>query len=326
MGFNGIWIAGLAILLQQPVQPVQPEQPYIVPEHLTIEFRGQPLAQIKRGDYDLPGTSFLDIGKFDNLLSKLEKKINMPPVNAYIGDRGTIVPEQSGYQLDRDQFATQFYGYFFNNKPSTIEVPLTHVHARVDSELLASIKEKAIGNYVTYYNSNNKNRSHNISLAAKAISNTVVFPGETFSFNRTVGPRTPEKGYLSAPIIVRGELSEGVGGGICQVSSTLFNAIDSAGLKIIQRYSHSRHVPYVMPGRDATVSWDGPDFVFKNQYNQPVLIRAFAGSGRVFVSVYSSELIEYKHRHIPSMSKKLPEEVVFKAQQHDVNEGKGMLP
>lgn len=326
MGLNGIWIAGLAILLQQPTQPVQPQQPYIVPEQLTIEFRGQPLAKIKREEYGLPGTSFLDIGKFDKLQSKLEKRINVPPVNAYIGEMGNIIQEQSGYKLDRDRFAEQFYGYFFNNEPSTIDIPLTHVYAKVDSELLASIKEKAIGHYVTYYNSNNKNRSHNISLAAKAISNIVVFPGETFSFNRTVGPRTAEKGYRSAPIIVRGELSEGVGGGICQVSSTLFNAIDSAGLKIIQRYSHSRHVPYVMPGRDATVSWDGPDFVFKNQYNQPILIRAFAGSGRVFVSVYSSELIEYKHRDIPSMSKKLPEEVAFKSQRHNVNEGTGLLP
>ncbi|MCM3628630.1 VanW family protein [Paenibacillus glycanilyticus] len=316
MGLNGIWIAGLAILLQQPVQPPsQPEQTPAGSEELTIEHRGQPLARIKRQEYGLPGTSFLDIGKFNKLQSKLEKHINNPPVNAYIGDRGHIVAEKPGYQLDRDRFAAQFYGYFFNNEPSAIDVPLTPVHAKVDSELLASIKEKAIGHYVTYYNSNNKNRSHNISLAAKAISNAVVFPGETFSFNRTVGQRTMEKGYLSAPVIVRGELSEGVGGGICQVSSTLYNAIDSAGLKIVQRYSHSRHVPYVMPGRDATVSWDGPDFVFQNQYNQPILIRAFAGSGRVFVSVYSSELIEYKHRDVPSMSKKMPEEIALKSRQ-----------
>ncbi|GLX67956.1 VanW family protein [Paenibacillus glycanilyticus] len=335
MGFNGIWIAGLAILLQQPVQPVQPPQPnqpnqpnQIEEMQLTIEHRGQSLAHVKREEYGLPGTSFLDIGKFNKLQAKLEKMINVPPANAYIGDRGQLVPEKMGYRLDRDQFATQFYSYFFNNAPSTIDAPLSLVYARVDSELLASIKEKAIGNYVTYYNSNNKNRSHNISLAAKAISNTVVFPGETFSFNKTVGQRTVEKGYLSAGVIVRGELSEGVGGGICQVSSTLYNAIDSAGLKIVQRYSHSRHVPYVMPGRDATVSWDGPDFMFQNQYNQPVLIRAYAGSGRVFVSVYSSELIEYKHRVIPSMSKKLPEEIVIKTNstipEHSSEEEEGI--
>lgn len=320
MGLNGIWVAGLAILLLQPVQPIHPEQPPAVSEQLNIEYNGQTLAQVKRQDYGLPGTSFLDIGKFNKLVSKLEKQINVPPVNAYIGDRGHIVREKPGYRLNRDQFAAQFYSYYFNNEPTAITVPLTAIHAKVDSELLASIKEKAIGHYVTYYNSNNKNRSHNISLAAKAISNNVVFPGETFSFNRTVGPRTSQKGYMRAPVIVRGELSEDIGGGICQVSSTLYNAIDSAGLQIVERYSHSRHVPYVMPGRDATVSWDGPDFVFKNQYNQPILIRAFAGSGRVFVSVYSSELIEYKHRVVPSVSKKLPEEIVFKSMHHKQKE------
>src|SRR5690606_24482567 len=114
---------------------------------------------------------------------------------------------------------------------------------------------KLIGQYVTYYNSRNKNRSHNISLAAKSINNYVLFPGEVFSFNKVVGQRTISKGYMRAKVIVRGEFSEGIGGGICQVSSTLYNAADHAGLKIMQRYSHSRSVPYVPPGRDATVNW-----------------------------------------------------------------------
>ncbi|MFP3440966.1 VanW family protein, partial [Pantoea sp. SIMBA_133] len=116
----------------------------------------------------------------------------------------------------------------------------------------------------THFRKNNLERTSNIELAAEAINNTVVFPGETFSFNQTVGKRTKERGYLPAPIIVKGELSEGIGGGICQVSSTLFNAVDQAGVQIIERYSHSRSVPYVKPGRDATVSWYGPDFSFRN--------------------------------------------------------------
>jgi vancomycin resistance protein YoaR len=89
----------------------------------------------------------------------------------------------------------------------------------------------------------------------------------------------------------------------------LFNATDRAGLQIVQRYSHSRDVPYVLPGRDATVSWGGPDFSFQNQYNQPVLIRSFAGGGTMFVSIHSSDSIEYKPRVVPGTSKRLPEEV-----------------
>jgi hypothetical protein len=115
---------------------------------------------------------------------------------------------------------------------------------------------------------------------------------------------------------VRGELSEGIGGGICQVSTTLFNSVDRAGLKIIQRYSHSRNVPYVPPGRDATVSWEGPDFTFTNQYNQPILIRASAGGGTVVISLYSSHIIEYKPRVVPSIIKLLPKEILLTTNAH----------
>ena len=86
---------------------------------------------------------------------------------------------------------------------------------------------------ITYFNPHNKERSHNIKLATSAIHNHVIFPHESFSFNETVGERTVQNGYKKAPVIVRGELSEGIGGGICQVSSTLFNAVDHANLKIV---------------------------------------------------------------------------------------------
>lgn len=119
--------------------------------------------------------------------------------------------------------------YFYDNRPAEIEVPRLTVYPKVDSEVLADIRTQQIGRYVTYFNSFNKERSHNISLATEAINNHVVFPGETFSFNKVVGKRTAERGYLSAPVIVKGELAEGIGGGICQVSSTLFNAVDKAG-------------------------------------------------------------------------------------------------
>ncbi|MNG07089.1 VanW like protein [compost metagenome] len=114
---------------------------------------------------------------------------------------------------------------------------------------------------------------------------------------------------MRAPVIVKGEVSEGIGGGICQISSTLFNAADRAGLQIVQRYSHSRNVPYVPPGRDATVSWYGPDFVFKNRYSQPILIRAFVYGGQVSISIFSSEAVDHEPRQVPSASKKLPEEI-----------------
>lgn len=278
-------------------------------DELQVNNRGETAIIVNRTDYRLTALPIIDWDKFDQLLDKLEGEIYQPPVNAIIGDHGRIVSEQTGYKLDRVGFTHQFQTYFFGSGTYTLDAPRTPVYARVDSELITQLRAKPIGHYVTYFNSRNKNRSHNIALAAKAINNAVVFPGEVFSFNKVVGKRTKEKGYLQAKVIVKGELSEGIGGGICQVSTTLFNAIDHAGLQIVQRYSHSRNVSYVLPGRDATVSWDGPDFSFKNKYNQPILIRVYAGEGRMFVTIYSTDMIEYKPRIVRKTSKQLPEEI-----------------
>ncbi|WP_409346308.1 VanW family protein [Paenibacillus sp. MBLB4367] len=302
-----IWIAAIMLLLQ-PVQPMPPSENKN-DASFAVEFKGKNVASANRAGYTLPGMTMVDMKKYQRFVDTIHKKVYEPPQNAKIGSSGKIVKEQVGYELDRFAMMQHFYTYFYGSGPYSAEAPRKTVYPRVDSELLANIRVKAIGNYATYYNSSNKNRSNNIAIASKALDNQVVFPGETFSFNRAIGKRTLDKGYMKAPVIVRGELSEGIGGGICQVSSTLYNAIDRAGLKIVQRYSHSKSVPYVLPGRDATVSWDGPDFVFLNQYNQPILIRAFAGSGTMYVSVHSSDVIDYKPRVIPSMSTELPEEV-----------------
>lgn len=296
---NWISMASLLLLLQHENAG----------DELLVTHQGRTEIIVNRSDYTLPSLPLVDLDKLDQLLDKLDKKIYQPPQNAKIGDNGGIVPEQAGFKLDRMKFASQFQTYFFSEGTYTVEAPHTPAYPKVDRELLAQIREKPIGHYVTYFNSRNKNRSHNISLAARAINNTVVFPGEIFSFNQVVGQRTKAKGYMEAKIIVKGELSEGIGGGICQVSSTLYNAVDRAGLQIVHRYSHSRSVPYVLPGRDATVSWDGPDFSFKNEYNQPILIRLYAGEGKMFVTIYSSELIEHKPRVVHSMTKHLPEEI-----------------
>jgi vancomycin resistance protein YoaR len=307
------WFVGLLLLFQQVAHP---------DSLLLVDRQGQTVAIVNRADYalSLPGVPVIDVNKFQKFIDDLDRQIYRSPINAMIDDQGKIIPGQIGYKLYRQAFTKQFYTYFFGKGPSMIEVPQLEIYPKVDSELLAQIREKQIGQYTTYFNANNKNRSHNIALASKAINNHVVFPDETFSFNQIVGKRTEEKGYLRAPVIVRGELSEGIGGGICQVSSTLFNAVDRAGLKIVQRYSHSRDVPYVPPGRDATVSWYGPDFCFQNKYNQPILIRAKAEGSRMTIMIYSSHVIEYQPREVPSTLERLPEEITTEPDVNDVSQ------
>ncbi|MGP4074995.1 VanW family protein [Halobacillus sp. K22] len=277
---------------------------------ISITHQGKEIITIHPGDVLMNTVlqPFTDHTKVDQIMEQVGKIVKEEPINAKIGESGEIVAEKAGYKLDPKVFTEKLYDSLYSQSERKIEVPLATIHPKVDSEVLASIRAKIIGHYDTYFNSNNKERTHNIRLAAESIDSTVVFPGETFSFNKVVGKRTKEKGYMPAPVIVRGEVSEGIGGGICQVSSTIFNAVDNAGVQIEQRYSHSKRVPYVPEGRDATVSWYGPDFTFKNIYNQPLLLRANVYGGQMSVSVYSSDVINFESRDIPGASKKLPEE------------------
>ena len=116
------------------------------------------------------------------------------------------------------------------------------------------------------------NRNTNIRLACEAINGTALMPGETFSFNQTTGQRTTSKGYRSAGAIAAGQSIEEVGGGICQVSSTLFNAVARADLQIVERSPHAWPSTYVGKGEDATVNWPNLDFKFKNNTDAPIFV------------------------------------------------------
>ncbi|MEA1854325.1 VanW family protein [Cytobacillus sp. FSL W7-1323] len=276
----------------------------------TIKKEDKVITQIQREDFAIPQSNlpFIEMKKFETFMEDLDKKTFIAPKDAYIKGN-MIISEIEGKRLYRKEFKNQFFRYYFSKGVSTIQLPLISVPARVDKDLISQINVKTIGQYVTYFNSNNQNRSHNISLATEAINNYVIFPEETFSFNEVVGRRTKDKGYLRAPVIVRGELSEDIGGGICQVSSTLFNAVDRAGVEIGERFSHSKRVPYVPKGRDATVSWYGPDFTFTNPYEFPLLISAHVYGGQMIVVIKSSDEIETSPRHVPNASKILPKEI-----------------
>lgn len=292
----------LALLLT--VQPMETE------EQLVFVHQGKPVHALPKRDIVLPGVGYpaIHLERLPQLAKQLAHTVYHPPVNAYIDDRGVIVEGVKGWRLNETAFEERLIQAFLTSGTTNVEMPLIAEYPRVTAELLKMLTQKKISRYITYYNPKNENRAHNISLAARAINNVVLFPGEVFSFNKVVGRRTKQKGYREAPIIVRGELSEGVGGGICQVSSTLYNAVDQAGLHIVARYSHSKRVPYVPPKRDATVSWGGPDFQFQNRYAFPVLIRAVARHGVMLVELYSDAELDYEPRKIPPASKEVPEE------------------
>lgn len=136
----------------------------------------------------------------------------------------------------------------------------------------------------------NENRNTNIQLSAQAINGVTVLPGETFSFNQTTGERTAAKGYKEAAAISGGQSRDEIGGGVCQTSSTLFNAVARANLEIVERNPHAWPSSYVEKGFDATVNWPGLDFKFKNNTDYPIFILAGYSKRKVTVNLYGMSL------------------------------------
>ncbi len=146
-------------------------------------------------------------------------------------------------------------------------------------------RTRALASYTTYFDAGNSARAHNIALACSKISGSVLLPGEEFSFNKAVGKRTRENGFEEANVISGGEFVPGVGGGVCQVSTTLMNAALLSGLRVTESRPHSLTVGYVPCSRDAMVS-EYSDLKFENPYDMPVYLLGLAGGGNVKFTFY----------------------------------------
>ena len=172
----------------------------------------------------------------------------------------------------------------------TSRPPVTRERAEADASLLAR--------FTTYFNAAAANRSHNIAVAAQKIGCSLA-AGEVFSFNAAAGRRTSENGYLPAPVISGGEFTEGVGGGVCQVSTTVYNAALLAGMQIVEYHPHSLAVGYVAPSFDAMVSGSGCDLRFRNATGARAYLVCRVRGNALTVSVYGrSTGAEYERESV----------------------------
>ncbi len=229
------------------------------------------------------------------LVETIRARIDREPVSAMIAtfDYGartfTFTDDVQGAKLDADALYQQIIACLDQkNYQATVTAQSEPVVPAVTRAALMSSFSK-VSSFTTSTTSNG-NRNTNIDLAARAISGTTVMPGETFSFNETTGQRTVKKGYLPAPAIAGGTTVDDIGGGVCQVSSTLFNAVAMADLEIVYRSPHAWPSDYVDKGRDATVDWPNLDFKFRNNKDTPVFIVAYYGSRKVTVELYGMSL------------------------------------
>ena len=159
-----------------------------------------------------------------------------------------------------------------------------------------------ISSYETIYGGD-PNRIHNVQLVARLIDGKLVAPGATFSFNQATGERTADKGFRTAPVIINGEVTTGLGGGVCQVSTTVFNAAYEAGLKITARTNHALYISHYPQGRDATVDYPDVDLKFVNDTPHWLLLRTFVGSYSLVVDLYGAPI----HRRVVSDTRPLAE-------------------
>lgn len=199
-----------------------------------------------------------------------------------------IIPENQGKVVDLDSLILIVKTQALNGDNS-IGVPFKEVMPSItkkDLELV--IKSDLISEYTTTFDQNLIERSLNIKIAAKAIDGKVLKLGEVFSFNNTVGPRTEEAGYQTAMIIEGNTFVPGLGGGVCQVSSTLYNAVRLAApsLSVVERSPHSLPVKYVPLGQDATVAYPNLDFKFKNSSDGYLLIRSIVNGNTLTFRIY----------------------------------------
>ncbi len=201
------------------------------------------------------------------------------------GENINITPEVIGVRIDKEQAKQIILSNADTIGSYTIPAIITYPEITA-AQLEEEFTDSVIGTYSTNYSTSSANRKENIRLASTKINGVILNPGEVFSFNGVVGPRTAETGYKIAHVYSGGKTVDGIGGGICQVSSTLYNAVVLADLEIVYRTNHTLPVSYVPLGRDATVSYGTIDFKFKNNKQSPVKLEVIADGSNLTVNIY----------------------------------------
>ncbi|WP_207641604.1 VanW family protein [Syntrophomonas palmitatica] len=217
----------------------------------------------------------------------VDARLEMDPERGLI-----VVPDSPGTKVNLSETMAELPRYWGEMDELRIPIIMNEKQPRVKAQDLQGMGE--LSSFSTWFNTSEENRSHNLRLAAAGINGSMIEPGEVFSFNSKVGPRTYENGFSDAMVIVGDKFELGAGGGVCQVSTTLYNACLLAGLEIVERHNHNLAVSYVPLGRDATVYYGAQDFKFKNNTASPVYLRAYTLGGKLIMQVYGNTFFKQK--------------------------------
>lgn len=245
-------------------------------------------------------------------MKKIKEEIYREPQNAYFEtDPYKIYPDLDGIDLAISVEEAQNQINQEDKEEYSFNLKITEAEITVD-ELGKEAFPYLISSFSTKYDASNRNRSTNLKIAAEKINGKVLMPGEEFSFNKIVGKRTVEAGYKDAAIYADGGVVDGLAGGICQISSTLYNSVLLANLQITERRNHSFTTSYAPAGRDATVVWGTTDFRFINSRSYPIKIEATVNNGIAEFKLYGmQEEVEYEVRILPVRTQSIPYKTTY---------------
>lgn len=226
--------------------------------------------------------------KLDNLMEQWKTVIERSPRNATLSlVTGGVVPQEQGRKLETEQLRPLVIQALKGTDAARIALPVTLLYPSITvSDIERTGIREVMGTFTTVFDSADRNRTANIKIAAGKINGQMIDAGGVFSFNEVVGPREKSFGFKEAMEYVDGELVPGIGGGICQVSSTLYNAALLANLEIAERYNHSKPLGYIPLGRDATVAYGVLDFKFVNNTAAPILLMAEVEGNNLVVGIF----------------------------------------
>jgi vancomycin resistance protein YoaR len=322
-------VHALVGLTRDPVAlPVRTEQPTVTADELTsaaaqVRVALSALVRLQLGEtrwrlprwriaelLALPGDGRRSVGiggaGAARWLERLARQVDRDPVDAdfaVYSDGVRVIPGRPGATLDpaATRAAVSTAALSRTRRVAQIAVSTTQPD-RTTAEAEAMHIKALVSSYETFYGGD-ANRIHNVQLVSHLVDKHVIAPGETFSFNRTTGERSADKGFRAAPVIIDGELQTGLGGGVCQVSTTVFNAAYEAGLPITARTNHSLYISHYPQGRDATVNFPDTDLRFVNDTGHWLLLRTFVGPSSLVVALFGTAT----HRRVETRTAPLVE-------------------
>jgi vancomycin resistance protein YoaR len=240
---------------------------------------------------------------FDNLSRAVARAPREVDFSVDDAGKARLIPSRDGRKLDVEATEKTLLAAALRTVNRTAQIVVVAAEPKLSTERAKTMGITGlVGRYTTFYGGD-ANRIHNVQLVARLIDRHMIAPHSTFSFNKTTGERNAAQGFLEAPVIINGELKTGLGGGVCQVSTTVFNAAFDAGLPITSRTNHALYIDHYPLGRDATVNYPDTDLTFQNDSDHWILLRTIVGSSSLTVRLFGTPL----HRRVEAQTSPLKE-------------------